>query len=246
MPAVRDQGALGSCVAFASTEMKTAQEVKDIQLKKVFSPLFIYWQRTNEGEGMYLRDAMKILTDAGVCSEEKIPYEQRLRSRDTVPEYAKDEAKNYVIQAYARLTTVDEMRKALVEYGPFIIAIPVYESFSATPSSGIVPIPDTTKEKVIGGHALCVVGYDDEQKCFKIKNSWGKDWGASGYGYLTYDFICAFLWDAWSSVDAPSKKPTWFSQLWTKIFAGFVRVDPMIFVFILLVIGMIIYALYNK
>jgi hypothetical protein len=40
----------------------------------------------------------------------------------------------------------------------------------------------------VGGHALCVVGYDDNVGggAFKIANSWGKNWGKSGFFWLRY------------------------------------------------------------
>jgi len=45
------------------------------------------------------------------------------------------------------------------------------------------------KEMVVGGHAVCIVGYDDRKKLLKFINSWGEDWGAQGYGYLPYDYV---------------------------------------------------------
>ena len=39
---------------------------------------------------------------------------------------------------------------------------------------------------VAGGHALCVVGYDDSQNCWIVKNSWGTGWGESGFFRIDY------------------------------------------------------------
>ena len=39
------------------------------------------------------------------------------------------------------------------------------------------------------GHAVLIVGYDDEKDAFKIVNSWGSDWGDEGYGWVSYDFF---------------------------------------------------------
>ena len=49
-------------------------------------------------------------------------------------------------------------------------------------------------EKPNGGHAMCVIGYDNVKfgGCFKLSNSWGPDYGAKGYVYIKYiDFIKA-------------------------------------------------------
>lgn len=44
-----------------------------------------------------------------------------------------------------------------------------------------------------GGHAVLITGYDDEQKVFIFKNSWGPEWGHEGYGFVTFDHIDNFI-----------------------------------------------------
>lgn len=43
-----------------------------------------------------------------------------------------------------------------------------------------------TTSKKAGGHAVALVGFDDEKKAWLIKNSWGVDWGESGYAWISY------------------------------------------------------------
>ena len=45
-----------------------------------------------------------------------------------------------------------------------------------------------TSKSPVGGHALCVVGYDDNVGggAFKIANSWGKNWGKSGHAFISF------------------------------------------------------------
>jgi hypothetical protein len=244
VPIVRDQESLGSCVGFAATEVKTAQEAADLGQNYWFSPLFIYWLRENSGEGMYLRDAMKILSEYGVCEEYLLAYKKNMASRGTPDKRHFSNAANFKIAAYARISTVDEMRRTLVENGPFIIAVPVYESFHNVGRDGKIPLPNTATEVLSGGHALCVVGYDDQHELFKIKNSWGETWGAKGFGFLPYEFVEKYLWDAWSSVDAKSVKKNivtaainFFMRTWYTIVANW----PW-FVIVAMALGMIIYA----
>ena len=58
-----------------------------------------------------------------------------------------------------------------------------------------------------GGHAICVVGYDDDTQLFKFKNSWSNSWGDNGYGYLPYEFMGMvdnhnqLICEAWSATD---------------------------------------------
>jgi len=47
----------------------------------------------------------------------------------------------------------------------------------------------------------CAIGYDDTVRLVKFKNSWSKWWGDHGYGYLPYQYINDFLWDAWRAKD---------------------------------------------
>jgi len=62
-------------------------------------------------------------------------------------------------------------------------------------------------EKALGGHAICPVGYDEEKRLIKFKNSWSTKWGQNGYGYLHYAYIERYMMDAWSSVDVNDPNP---------------------------------------
>jgi C1A family cysteine protease len=44
-------------------------------------------------------------------------------------------------------------------------------------------------EKVLGGHAVMAVGYNDKQKRFIIRNSWGTGWGKKGYFTMPYAYL---------------------------------------------------------
>ena len=44
-------------------------------------------------------------------------------------------------------------------------------------------------ESLLGGHAMVVVGYDEPQRRFLVRNSWGTSWGRQGYGTMSYDYL---------------------------------------------------------
>jgi C1A family cysteine protease len=94
------------------------------------------------------------------------------------------------------------MKRSLVVNGPFLAGVDVYESWFTKNASktGIIPMPKKN-EQYQGGHAICIMGYDDTKKHFKFKNSWGNKWGGKGYGYLTYDYMKRYCVDAWSATD---------------------------------------------
>ena len=54
----------------------------------------------------------------------------------------------------------------------------MFESFSSagTAKTGLIPMP-RSNEKIYGGHAICVVGYDEQTKRLKFKSNWGSEWG---------------------------------------------------------------------
>ena len=55
-------------------------------------------------------------------------------------------------------------------------------------SSGIVPMPSPS-EKVVGGHAVVLVGYNDAVDRFRVRNSWGTGWGQNGYFEIPYLYV---------------------------------------------------------
>jgi C1A family cysteine protease len=66
----------------------------------------------------------------------------------------------------------------------------VYDSFE-TPEvaqTGIVPMPKDT-ERMLGGHAVMAVGYDEKKQYFFVRNSWGEAWGDRGYFYMPYAYL---------------------------------------------------------
>ena len=88
----------------------------------------------------------------------------------------------------------------------------VYSSYTQAGTTGKIPFP-TPKEKIVGGHAIVAVGYDDKMKikntnqgatettgAFLIRNSWGTGWGAAGYGWLPYQYVLSGLAEDWWSL----------------------------------------------
>jgi C1A family cysteine protease len=124
-----------------------------------------------------------------VCAEALWPYViSKFTAKPPVSCY-KDGA-NHQITSYQRLLTVDEMRACLADGFPFVFGFTVYESFeSATVArTGTANMPKPG-EKVLGGHAVMAVGYNDKQKRFIIRNSWGTGWGKKGYFTMPYAYL---------------------------------------------------------
>jgi len=136
-----------------------------------------------------IRDGIKTLKNQGVCSEATWPY---IVSKFAIKPSAVcyKEALKRQITSYHRILTLDEMRTCLAEGFPFVFGFTVYESFESqeVARTGIVQMP-LPNERSIGGHAVLAVGYDDSQKRFIGRNSWGTDWGQKGYFTIQYDYL---------------------------------------------------------
>ena len=67
----------------------------------------------------------------------------------------------------------------------------VYDSFLSAQvmKSGKVPMPNKRKETRLGGHCVCMVGYNDINSTFICANSWGSGWGQNGFFFLPYNYI---------------------------------------------------------
>ena len=206
MTPVRNQGDEGTCVAFASViGVKEYQDTKEYKNMIELSPRYTYslckkYDGSPEEEGTYPRVAMKMLLKYGTPPESYWPY--RPHQTDKPKPEADTAALKYRVRAYARLKTIPEMKRSLIINGPYLAGVDVYESWFTKKASktGLIPMPKKS-DQYQGGHAICIVGYDDTKKLFKFKNSWGDDWGDGGYGYLTYDYMKQYCLDAWSATD---------------------------------------------
>ena len=206
MTPVRDQKSEGTCVAFASVVgVKEYEDSQEYRKLIALSPRYVYslckkFDGSPDEEGTYPRIAMKVLLNYGVCPEDYWPY--RPHQKDLPKKNAKESAARYRIKAYARLKGILEMKRNLLINGPFLAGVKVFTSWldKKTQKTGLIPLPKRN-EKIIGGHAVCIVGFHDAVKLFKFKNSWSVEWADKGYGYLPYEYIKRYCSDAWSATD---------------------------------------------
>ncbi|HEY2896575.1 MAG TPA: C1 family peptidase, partial [Gemmatimonadaceae bacterium] len=173
MPPVYDQGQLGSCTSNAIGGAFEFELRKQHEPDFIPSRLFIYFnerviERTVDTDsGAQLRDGMKTLAKQGVCPETLWPYViSEFATAPTAECYA--EAKKHLGVTYMRVEQdVAQMRGCVAAGFPFIFGFTVYESFEsdAVARTGTVPMPEGD-ERTLGGHAMCVVGYDNPKKLF--------------------------------------------------------------------------------
>ena len=209
---VREQGTLGSCVAQASVagmkEQQERRQVASLASQNVaapdpppLSPLFVYQLcKKIDGipkvDGTYVRVAMKVLQDTGVCPEDCLPYRPKL-GQEPCPAW-KELAEPYKIKSYASCPAdVEAIKAAILEYGGVVAG--VYTSYQWSRSTDGLIADLKRNNQRMGGHAIWVCGWTADR--FRFKNSWGVKWGDKGYGYLTYQYLEDQMISGWTSVD---------------------------------------------
>lgn len=206
-PAIYDQGNLGSCTANAAGGLAQFLMKKLKYIDYIPSRLALYWWNryqegtVNEDSGASLYDAMRTLIIYGVPHESLWPYViSRYRTRPSSA-VVTDGKNHLVAQMLYVPNDLTHLKDVLAQGYPFVFGFLVYESFEEIDSSGIMPMPDENNEEILGGHAVMAVGYNDETRMFKIRNSWGRRWGRNGYFYMPYDFITNddFAGDFWTA-----------------------------------------------
>jgi C1A family cysteine protease len=221
---IEDQGALGSCTAHAGVGVIEYYERKSFGRHIDASRLFLYKVTRNlmkmKGDtGAYLRTTMGAMVLFGVPPEEYWPYREDEKEFDKEPPaFCYAFAQNYQTVKYFRHDppgaktdeVLGKVKAYLMKGHPAMFGFTVYNSIEQAGSTGKIPFP-SPKEKIEGGHAIAAVGYDDKMKiknkyektettgALLIRNSWGKEWGEGGYGWLPYEYVLKGLAeDFWS------------------------------------------------
>ncbi len=192
MPPAGNQGNQQSCVAWAiAYALKSYQEKLELGQQFLFSPSYIYNQ-INNGMNVptYVSDALKILSEQGVCQMEDMPYSET--DWTTKPsQTARDNAKKFRIDFWRQVNVQDtkEVKAQLSAGYPVIIGAEVTKEFINEGFSKKADFIWNSAGTVSGGHCMLLVGYDDSKNAFRVMNSWGKDWGDNGFAWIDYKFF---------------------------------------------------------
>ena len=210
---VKDQGLRGTCTAFASIGASEYFNSEEIGQTLDLSEEFLF-KKTKEidiadygyrGYGAHLRSAAKALQKFGVCFENTLPYspdeKENFWEEVIVTKNIEAEAFIYRMQGYASVSPgLESIKKALVSTNsPLLGAIMLYKSYRGARTTGVLPVPFEGEEQ-IGGHALLIIGYDDNSNVLICKNSWGEGWGDKGYLHIPYSCL-KHMYSFWSFVD---------------------------------------------
>jgi C1A family cysteine protease len=166
------------------------------------SRLFVYYNARllediiTEDAGAYVRDGIRAVAQYGICAESIWPYDiNQFATRPSEASYT--DAQQRLIKNYRRLDDLDDILDALNQNLPVVFGMKVYAGFEyITPHHYVLQVPDST-EQPIGGHAMVAVGYDLEKELLLVRNSFGINWGWSGYCQIPFDYVNAEFVDMW-------------------------------------------------
>ncbi len=213
MPPVGDQGTQNSCVAWAAGYYdKTHIEY----LEKIYgyppvpwdladpahqiSPSFIYNQiNAGRDAGASMLDAQILLCDQGASMMSDFPY--------NASDYTAWPSESAFARAipYRDLDAwgismmedpgVLQVKYLIAAHHTCVIGINIYANFDYIENYDTVYTVHDKAGRSRGGHALCIVGYDDNKQtadgpgAFRLVNSWGTDWGNQGYCWMSYSAV---------------------------------------------------------
>lgn len=196
-PPVYDQGQLGSCTANAIGAAIQFERRKQ-KLKPDFAPsrLFLYYNErvmensVNSDAGAQIRDGIKCVANQGDCPEKEWPYViAKFADKPAAPCFKN--ALNYKAVQYQRVPQIlNQMKGCLASGYPFVFGFSVYTEFEndTVAKTGVLNMPGQ-KERLLGGHAVMAVGYDDSTQRFIVRNSWSAKWGMKGYFTIPYAYL---------------------------------------------------------
>jgi len=218
-PIPRSQGQYGTCTGWASAYAartiswaikNNLTDVQDIT-NQAFSPSFVYAQVKENDDfdcqnGAVTAKTVDVLKNVGAVFLTDLPYQC---NPNIAPLFR--QAKTYAIKDFQGLTATygsmsDEdlinIKRALADKKPVLATIKCYQSFDGRIWDGIQDNPR-------GGHAICIVGYDDNFDngdgtfgAIEFMNSWGPTWGNGGFIYVKYQDLPKILTSAISMYDA--------------------------------------------
>lgn len=211
LPPAGNQNPRGTCWAFASTYALISYMYNKSKADNYFIlnngmpnytkikspeiPVQLYFEGQSDcDQGALSKDLLlKTLKDYGNLSWSEIPYSYQCNK--PLSQNQKNKAKKNTFLDYdvevIKNTDLNSMKQILAKGQPLLISIAVDDNFSN--------IPDNVKEdnKPLwseygynqGGHAMTIVGYNDNISAVKVLNSWGTKWGNNGYLWISYKIL---------------------------------------------------------
>ncbi len=196
-PPIGDQGAQGSCVGwgvgYTALSMLVYPQYNVWNTNSERSPSYVYNQikiSNNCNDGAYVVDGLNLILNQGSCSMSLMPYNQSTCSTQPNSTQIANAAQNKAGSWSAIYPTTDvaQIKQTICAGYPVVVAFGVYESFYTMWNEDGIWDGDNSGN-FVGGHCVCIIGYDDTKKMFKAQNQWGTGGGDNGYLWISYQNV---------------------------------------------------------
>jgi hypothetical protein len=115
------------------------------------------------------------------------------------------------MSSYTGHASMAARKDAIAANGPVLAGMAVFNDFFGY-TSGVYQ--KTAGSSLAGYHCICVVGYDDTQQCWILKNSWGTGWGESGFCRIKYSQSDLLIDSSWSFYSVVVQiQPAWLTNV---------------------------------
>jgi hypothetical protein len=216
-----NQGSQGSCVAWSSVygarTILEAASTRQNPNQIAYSPAFVYNNiALDDCQGSYIQKAMEFMQQQGAVKMTDFQYDENDCSRQANSALFQEASQNR-IHGFHRLTETDDVnginiraiKEHLAKDAPVVIGMMVGGTFMQEMMGQKIWHPTAEDQQQIGfgGHAMCVIGYDDrvEGGAFQIMNSWGSDWGQNGIAFVRYGDFKQYVREAYGLDPLPKK-----------------------------------------
>lgn len=195
---VENQSSIGSCVGNGTVGALEFLLIRDGLPYVDLSRLFAYYnarlqvQEQETDAGAYIRIAFGTLSSLGTCSENKWPYDiSKVFVRPSWGAYREAFANKineyYSIGGVGQIR-IDFIKRALQSQHVVVFGMTVDDDFVAHRGSQPVPMPKSVRAGA-GGHCMLIAGYDENKRCWIVRNSWGTTWGDKGYALIPFSYL---------------------------------------------------------
>jgi len=227
LPAIYQQGSLGSCQSQAIDSIVSFLHNNDFDPSRLFT---YYNVRKSMGEeyisqdcGGNLKDTCDSVAHTGVCDSKYWEYDIT-KFAEQPPQIAYDNSTKDEIYTYHRVTSIDEVEQALAQGHLVFVGVEISDTFESDKcmQTGIVP---KASKNILGGHALVICSYTQNtakesemeelldkikgkssksKGNFTLRNSWGTGLGlpdkngvGTGYFQVSYEIFEEMVMDMW-------------------------------------------------
>lgn len=207
-PPIGDQGNKGTCVAWAvGYNLKTALNAIDsgwttsmlANPKRQTSPkdLWLCIPQDQKGyacSGTGFEVAFNTLMTSGAASMSTAPYDNLQECNGIgIGDTNNRIAAYYKVVSDGQLPNIGQLKAYLADTIPLVVGAKLGDRFMRWKNDNVIAHDSYNYTGLHAYHAMVLVGYDNERHAFRLRNSWGTQWGDNGSIWVDYNFFCNSL-----------------------------------------------------